>query len=117
MKTKCKRADVVVIVAVAHFVLSVSMALWAFGIAMAHDDYDSPPYTSQEEAISMAAAIVNLPLVTLREFGASDFPVGGWWLVFFAGDSSLWAVVLCLLLPWLCRKVGRRMPTRARGSL
>ncbi|MBI3986421.1 MAG: hypothetical protein HY343_05855 [Lentisphaerae bacterium] len=101
------------IVAMLHFALSYGMANWTMSIAMAHDDYDTPPFTTQEKAVVTVSVIVNFPLVTMREAGVFHFPIGYLWFVLFIADSFLWATIVAVFLPWLYRKLKRKRITES----
>ncbi len=111
---KLRRTLTLLIIIVLHFALSLGMAIHTMGIAMAHDDYDAPPWSTKEKAVTTFTAMLNLPLVTLRERGAFEFPSGAWLYFLFAADSFLWAITLGLVAPWLWGKIRRNeLPNKA----
>jgi len=119
MKTGTKRVVVVLMVAVFHFGLSFGMLIWAMGIPMRDNDYETPHLTAREKIIVTAAAAVNLPLVTMRNMDTFSFPDGNWRYLLFAADSILWATAIVLLLPrLLCKSESNECRTgkfRIRG--
>ena len=102
-----RRAVIVGLATIVHFVVSVLVLIGSFGAGMARFDTGAPPGV-EERALVVVRAITLFPLGLLASMIPGRWFPGRWGYVPFAANSLLWGLTLGAVAPRTWRSMLRR---------
>jgi hypothetical protein len=112
-----RKALLIIVIATAHFVLSIGLVLSAMGATMGRFDGGGPP-DFRERVVSSVVHVLLFPLVQpVGRYLFRIVPDGPpWEHMVFAANSLLWAMVLVALASRLSRRRSGIVPVEEIAS-